>query len=159
MTGHRELVKVDVSAHHVSREACFWHGLAEIPGVDKQEAQNTLETVMAVLAGKTLTTKKMHFSQAPVGSRFCELFLLFTVLTVLTELKGTSSLPSSSRFIYSSCLFLSLFLRNYTDILTPVLLVNNTQWFRCYPRDAALSHSLCLCLSVCHDFCPTLPLK
>ena len=109
------------------------HGLAESPGADKQQAQNTLETVMAVQGGKTLTAKKMHFSQAPVSIWFCEHFLLFTALIVLTELKGTSSLPSSSGFMYSSCLFLSLFLRNYTDILTPVLLVNNTKWFRCYP--------------------------
>ena len=41
---------------------------------------------MAVQAGKTRTTKKIYFSQAPVGSSFCEHFLLSTVQTVLTEL-------------------------------------------------------------------------
>ena len=105
----------------------FSHGLTEIPGDDKQQAQNTL----AVQAGKIPTTKNIKNLQAPVGSWFCEYFLLSTVQTVLTELKGTRCFPSASGFIYSSCLFFSLFLRNYTDILTPVLLVSN-KWFRYY---------------------------
>ena len=72
---------------------------------------------MAVQTGKTPTTKKIYFSQAPVNSLFCEHFLSSKVQT-------TSRLPSASGLIYSSSLFLSLLLQNYTDILTPVLLVS-----------------------------------
>ena len=56
---------------------------------------------MAVHAGKTPTTKKIYFSQAPIGRSSCEHFLLSTVQTVLTELQGIRSLPSASGFIYS----------------------------------------------------------
>ena len=75
-------------------------------------AEYCAKMFMAVQAGKTRTAKKIYFSQAPVGSSFCERFLLSTVQTVLTELKGTSCLPSASGFIYSLCLFLLLFLQN-----------------------------------------------
>ena len=78
---------------------------------------------MAVQAGKTPRTKKIYFSQAPISSSLCEHFLS-SVQTGLTEVKGTCSLPSASGFIYSSRLLLSIFLRNYTDILAPVLLNN-----------------------------------
>ena len=53
---------------------------------------------MGVQAGKTHTTKKVYFSQAPVGSSFNlkKHFLLSPAQTVLTEQKGTSSLRARS---------------------------------------------------------------
>ena len=112
-----------VTVQRMLHEKHALHGLAELAGVDKQQAQTTWKMFMAVQAGKTPTTKKIYFSQEPVSSSFCEHFLS-PVQTGLTELKGTSSLPSVSGFIYLSCLLLSIFLRNYTDILAPVLLNN-----------------------------------
>ena len=116
--------------HRFAREAFFLHELAEISGVDKQQAQNSADfyfilyfILMERQAGETPKAKKMYFLQAPVGSWSCEHFLLSTVETyclfvcllhvvvvvvflffVFTELKGASCLLSASGFIY--CLFI-----------------------------------------------------
>ena len=83
---------------------------------------------MAVQAGKTPKAKKFisckRLSVVGLVSTFsCEqprhfvclfasCFLFVLLLVFFTELKGASCLLSAAGFIYSSCLFLSLFLRN-----------------------------------------------
>ena len=93
------------------------HGLAEFAGVEKQQAQNTLENVYGCTGWKDAHNKEnlFYISQTPVSSSFCEHILLSTVplvlFLVLTEINGTGF------GFYSSCLFLSIVLRNYTETI------------------------------------------